>query len=415
MSKFLETDYVFDTSGKLVSTGSADAYILTISQQIAGYYQGLELRFKANFTNAGTATVNVRTQLAPSGLGAVTLKKNGGASNLASGDMVSGGVYTIINDGTFFQVVELNASAATVSGPSSSTDNAIARFDGTGGKTLQNSTATIDDSGNVTFSLSDDGAGAGPAVTLDRSSASPAVNDVLATITFSGRDSGGGTVNYTQISTVILDPTNASEDGELRLSARVADAISFRLSVGNGVKVGSPTGDYQGVGTINATAIYDDGVQLGVQAGTAQATTSGTEFDFTGLPANLRRITIIFDRVSLSGTDNLLVQLGDAGGLETTGYTCVSEFEGSLATSTAGFVIRTAVASRSFSGHMTLTRVTADTWVSSHAGGDDQTGAASSVGGGRKGLSENLDRVRITRTGTNTFDLGQVNILYEAS
>lgn len=37
-----------------------------------------------------------------------------------------------------------------VTGPASSTDNAIARFDGTGGKTLQNSGATIDDSGNLT-------------------------------------------------------------------------------------------------------------------------------------------------------------------------------------------------------------------------------------------------------------------------
>jgi hypothetical protein len=36
-----------------------------------------------------------------------------------------------------------------VTGPASSTDNAIARYDGTGGKTLQNSGATIDDSNNL--------------------------------------------------------------------------------------------------------------------------------------------------------------------------------------------------------------------------------------------------------------------------
>ena len=35
------------------------------------------------------------------------------------------------------------------SGPGSSTDNAVARFDGTGGKTLQNSAMTIDDNGDV--------------------------------------------------------------------------------------------------------------------------------------------------------------------------------------------------------------------------------------------------------------------------
>ena len=43
------------------------------------------------------------------------------------------------------------SGSGDVTGPASSTDNAIARFDGTGGKTLQNtSTATIDDSGNLT-------------------------------------------------------------------------------------------------------------------------------------------------------------------------------------------------------------------------------------------------------------------------
>jgi len=36
-----------------------------------------------------------------------------------------------------------------VTGPASSTDNAIARFDGTGGKTLQNGSATVDDNGSV--------------------------------------------------------------------------------------------------------------------------------------------------------------------------------------------------------------------------------------------------------------------------
>jgi hypothetical protein len=348
MSKFLETDYVFDTSGKLTSTGSADAYILTVSQQIGGYYQGLELCFKANFTNAGTATVNVRTQSSPSGLGAVTLKKGAGASNLAAGDIVSGGFYTIKHDGTNFQVLELNGTVAAGSiGTAALADDSV-----TNAKLANMAQSTI--KGRAV------GAGTGDPTDLTPAQATAILDAFTSALKGLVPASGGGTTTF------------------LRADATFAAPVT-------------------------------------ITAGTALATTSGTEFDFTGLPANLRRITIIFDRVSLSGTDNLLVQIGDAGGLETTGYTCVSEFEGSLATSTAGFVVRTAVASRSFSGHMTLTRVTSDTWVSSHAGGDDQTGAASSVGGGRKGLSEDLDRVRITRTGTNTFDLGQVNILYEAS
>lgn len=42
------------------------------------------------------------------------------------------------------------AGSGDVTGPNSSTDNAIARFDGASGKIIQNSTATIDDSGNLT-------------------------------------------------------------------------------------------------------------------------------------------------------------------------------------------------------------------------------------------------------------------------
>jgi hypothetical protein len=37
-----------------------------------------------------------------------------------------------------------------LSGPGSSTDNAVVRWDGTSGATTQNSSVTIDDSGNVT-------------------------------------------------------------------------------------------------------------------------------------------------------------------------------------------------------------------------------------------------------------------------
>jgi hypothetical protein len=101
-----QTDLVWDTSAQIDSTGSANAYLITTAQPLTGYVRGMSpIRFKANFGNTGSATVNVN------GLGAVTLKKQGGAANLASGDIASGGVYTLIFDGTNFQVLELNAPA----------------------------------------------------------------------------------------------------------------------------------------------------------------------------------------------------------------------------------------------------------------------------------------------------------------
>jgi hypothetical protein len=105
-----QSDHIYDSSGKLNSTGSANAYVVEVAEQIAGYHQGMPpIRFKANFGNTGSATANIVTQTAPSGLGAVTLKKSGGATDLANGDIVSGGVYTLIHDGTNFQVLELNS------------------------------------------------------------------------------------------------------------------------------------------------------------------------------------------------------------------------------------------------------------------------------------------------------------------
>jgi hypothetical protein len=55
--------------------------------------------------------------------------------------------------------------------------------------------------------------------------------------------------------------------------------------------------------------------------GTVQATTSGTSKDFTDIPSWVKKITVVFSGVSLSGTAQLLVQLGTSGGLQTTSYT----------------------------------------------------------------------------------------------
>ena len=45
-----------------------------------------------------------------------------------------------------------------------------------------------------------------------------------------------------------------------------------------------------------------------------QATTSGTDFAFTNIPSGTKQIDISFAGVSLSGTDSIIVQLGDSGG-----------------------------------------------------------------------------------------------------
>jgi hypothetical protein len=149
---------------------------------------------------------------------------------------------------------------------------------------------------------------------------------------------------------------------------------------------------------------------------TSQASTSGTSIDFTGIPSGTKRITVMLADVSTSGTSNMLVQLGDSGGIETSGYiSACNQFSGSPATSTStqGYVIQEAMlASATASGHVVITNVSGNLWVSSSCLIDTQ--ASNAIGAGSKTLSAALDRIRITMAnGTDTFDAGSINILYE--
>lgn len=107
----------------------------------------------------------------------------------------------------------------------------------------------------------DDGL-AGPYLSMRRVSASPEVNDLLAELRFDGRDSGGNTTKYASVSAMIVDPTDASEDGDLRLSAMVAGTSTTIMRLSNGVVVGAPTGSFKGAGTLNAVGVYDDNTLL---------------------------------------------------------------------------------------------------------------------------------------------------------
>ena len=164
---------------------------------------------------------------------------------------------------------------------------------------------------------------------------------------------------------------------------------------------------------VNAGATAAEWTTGGITLGTSVATTSGTEVDYTGIPSGTKRITIIFRGVSLSGTDNLLVQIGDAGGFETSAYISTASTVGTTVSSTAGFIMVVADAAGIVSGSMVLNLIDSATfaWVSSAAYKTLTTTIG--IGGGGKALSAELTQVRITRTGTDTFDAGTVNLSYE--
>jgi hypothetical protein len=190
---------------------------------------------------------------------------------------------------------------------------------------------------------------------------------------------------------------------------------------GDGVS-GNPTVALTATGNAGQVAAMNDAANAtayrdGVVWSTPQATTSGTAIDFTGIPSWASVIFIAFGDVSLSGTDTLYVQIGDSGGVETSGYVSsrANLNNGAVVTadsSTSAFILGANTASNAFSGLMTLTRISAAafTWSSTHSGKYNTTGV--SAGGGAKSLSAALDRVRLTVSGSNTFDGGSVNVGY---
>ena len=148
------------------------------------------------------------------------------------------------------------------------------------------------------------------------------------------------------------------------------------------------------------------------------ATNSGTTIDFTGIPAWVKRITVMFNGVSLSSTGLVTVQLGTASGIENTGYSGAMLNAGGSNVSTgsnmsSGFsLLQTGGNTVVINGHITICNMTGNIWTESGVvGRSDNTFVG--ISGGIKTLSATLTFIRITSTGSDAFDAGSINILYD--
>ena len=153
-----------------------------------------------------------------------------------------------------------------------------------------------------------------------------------------------------------------------------------------------------------------------ITSGTAVASTSGTSIDFTGIPSWAKRITVMFSGVSTSGTSNIQIQVG-SGSVQTTGYASAGSYSGPSGgggNSTTGLIVVYGPNAVTLcSGIATITLLTSATWVcGSILARNAET--YTQLGGGTVTLGGVLDRVRVTTVnGTDTFDAGSINILYE--
>jgi len=148
----------------------------------------------------------------------------------------------------------------------------------------------------------------------------------------------------------------------------------------------------------------------------AVAAAGQTVIDFTGAPSYIDHLHINFAGLSTSGTSGVLVQLGDSGGIEMSGYnaTCMNTSGTAIShtSSTAGFLITPAAAADALSGRITLQWQRAEVWTAS--GAVRRSASAMSIIAGDKALTDTLTRIRITTAaGTDTFDTGSVSLSWE--
>ena len=182
------------------------------------------------------------------------------------------------------------------------------------------------------------------------------------------------------------------------------------------------SGGDRGIGTINVSEYYDDGERVETtKLDTPQATTSGTIKDFTSPFATTTRDIAIFDEVSTNGTTDFIIQLGDSGGVETSGYISLSTLldasqgsggdEVDKINRTNGFVVFIQNNTDTVSGtyDIILSNATNNTYIGSSVvkinNSDTVLGA-----GSKASLDTVLTTIRFTSIGPDTYDAGEVNV-----
>ena len=247
--------------------------------------------------------------------------------------------------------------------------------------------------------------------------------------------SAGGTADKTGADLILQAGNGTGTGGSGKFTVQIAkpgstgstaDTLSTALQIdNNGIATDGQSG---AVGNY----MLRSGTYQQVGASSSNAPTSSTTFDFTGIPAWAKRVTISLGGVSINsaaGTAKLLLQIGTSSGMVTTGYASNAGAIGAIANTcisaggvTGGFILTAYPGNTNgvYSGAVVLTRMApsggTSGWCSSGTLGDTANNTACSTSGGYIVLSADLDRVRLTLTSTPTgaaFSTGTVNILYE--
>ena len=168
----------------------------------------------------------------------------------------------------------------------------------------------------------------------------------------------------------------------------------------------------------NGITLPNGSAVRGITQGTLVSTASGTSVDFTGIPSWAKRVTIMVNGLSTNGTAQPMVQLGTSGGVQSSGYntntTSITSGANVTTNYTNGWQLYSGNASNTITGALVLTCLdpSSGVWIGQGLFAVNIPSVIFTTGG--KTLSGFLDRIRLTTAnGSDTFDAGSVNIIYE--
>ena len=220
------------------------------------------------------------------------------------------------------------------------------------------------------------------------------------------------------------DDTTNKDDGIIRFDTAPSGSLSERLRIGSAGQLGIAGANYGTSGQVLTSQGSSSAIQWATPAGTTIGSPisvgTGTTKDITVDSTNAYKIEIIFHDISCGGGTDWQFQLGDSGGVETSGYTVAAVYvsNANYAQSsyrTDGFRWR-GVGDSSFQmdGIMTFTRYDGNRWQGSGTlNRHDSADGTLYWMNGMKELSGALTTIRLMAASdlSESFDQGYVKLI----
>jgi hypothetical protein len=174
-------------------------------------------------------------------------------------------------------------------------------------------------------------------------------------------------------------------------------------------------------GTMTGVITYATAQPRLIVSTAVSASTAAVDFNgANGIPSWAKRVTLMFDNLSMVSTGIPLIRLGTSSGVETANYSSILSNTTATAIATrlsvtSGFeTVAAGVATYAMSGLYILNNIDSNIWIITGSMQPGPLVVSQQFISGRKSLASTLTRLQVTTVGgTDTFDAGSINIMYE--